>query len=138
MSNVVNGIAPVLELSHIYKAFTGVKALTDVNLCLYPSYADGAKRRWLLFQVLRNLLAGGYGYVAGTLTGVLILGVIQTLIAFDGTLSSWWTKIVIGILLFVFCAVQRLMSLSAQKAGKQHEKIAKKKYDSATPAQTVA
>jgi ribose/xylose/arabinose/galactoside ABC-type transport system permease subunit len=34
--------------------------------------------------------------VAGALSGVLVLGTIQTLIAFDGTLSSWWTKIVIG------------------------------------------
>jgi ribose/xylose/arabinose/galactoside ABC-type transport system permease subunit len=56
-----------------------------------------------------TLLTGGYGYVAGALTGVLVLGAIQTLIAFDGTLSSWWTKIVIGALLFVFCVVQRLL-----------------------------
>lgn len=56
-----------------------------------------------------TLLTGGYGYIAGALSGVLVLGAIQTLIAFDGTLSSWWTKIVIGGLLFVFCVVQRLM-----------------------------
>jgi len=57
-----------------------------------------------------TMLSGGYGYVAGALSGVLVLGLIQTLIAFDGTLSSWWTKIVIGALLFVFCAVQRLLA----------------------------
>jgi simple sugar transport system permease protein len=56
-----------------------------------------------------TLLSGGYGYIAGALSGVLVLGAIQTLIAFDGTLSSWWTKIVIGALLFVFCVVQKLM-----------------------------
>lgn len=56
-----------------------------------------------------TLLSGGYGYIAGALSGVLVLGAIQTLIAFDGTLSSWWTKIVIGALLFVFCVVQRVM-----------------------------
>jgi ribose/xylose/arabinose/galactoside ABC-type transport system permease subunit len=56
-----------------------------------------------------TLLTGGYGYIAGALTGVMVLGAIQTLIAFDGTLSSWWTKIVIGALLFVFCVVQRVM-----------------------------
>jgi simple sugar transport system permease protein len=56
-----------------------------------------------------TLLTGGYGYIAGALSGVLVLGAIQTLIAFDGTLSSWWTKIVIGALLFVFCVVQRVM-----------------------------
>ena len=57
-----------------------------------------------------TLLTGGYGYIAGALSGVLVLGAIQTLIAFDGTLSSWWTKIVIGALLFVFCVVQRLFT----------------------------
>jgi len=29
------------------------------------------------------------------------------LIAFDGSLSSWWTRIVIGALLLVFCLLQR-------------------------------
>ena len=41
-----------------------------------------------------TLLTGGVGYVVGTLFGVLMLGIIQTLITFDGTLSSWWTRIV--------------------------------------------
>lgn len=63
-----------------------------------------------------TVLTGGYGYVAGALSGVLVLGLIQTLIAFDGMLSSWWTKIVIGALLFVFCAVQRLLSLKKAHA----------------------
>jgi simple sugar transport system permease protein len=61
-----------------------------------------------------TLLTGGYGYIAGALSGVLVLGAIQTLIAFDGTLSSWWTKIVIGALLFVFCVVQKVMGGRAQ------------------------
>lgn len=56
-----------------------------------------------------TLLTGGHGYIAGALSGVLVLGAIQTLIAFDGTLSSWWTRIVIGGLLFVFCVVQRVL-----------------------------
>ena len=54
-----------------------------------------------------TLLSGGVGYVAGTLVGVLILGIVQTMISFDGTLSSWWTRIVIGALLFLFCLLQR-------------------------------
>ena len=55
-----------------------------------------------------TLLRGGVGYVVGTLFGVLILGIIQTLIAFDGTLSSWWTRIAVGTLLLLFCLLQRL------------------------------
>lgn len=56
-----------------------------------------------------TLLSGGVGYVAGTLFGVLIQGVIQTIITFDGTLNSWWTKIFIGLLLFIFIALQRFL-----------------------------
>jgi galactofuranose transport system permease protein len=56
-----------------------------------------------------TLLTGGYGYMFGTLMGVLIMGVVQTYISFDGTLSSWWTKIVIGLLLFCFIALQQLL-----------------------------
>ena len=55
-----------------------------------------------------TLLSGGVGYVFGTLFGVLVLGMIQTLIMFDGSLSSWWTRIAIGGLLFAFCLLQRL------------------------------
>jgi simple sugar transport system permease protein len=60
-----------------------------------------------------TLLTGGSGFVAGTVLGVLVLGVIQTLITFDGRLSSWWTKIFIGGLLLVFIALQRLVGARA-------------------------
>ena len=63
-----------------------------------------------------TLLTGGSGFVAGTLLGVLIMGLIQTYIVFDGTLSSWWTKIVIGLLLFAFILLQRgLVALPARR-----------------------
>ncbi|MEO6917752.1 MAG: galactofuranose ABC transporter, permease protein YjfF [Collimonas sp.] len=84
----------------------------------YGLHAQGTELDAIAAVVIGGtLLTGGYGYVAGTLTGVLILGLIQTLIAFDGTLSSWWTKIVIGVLLFIFCMAQRLLSLGALKSG---------------------
>ncbi|MGN6779024.1 galactofuranose ABC transporter, permease protein YjfF [Rhizobium sp.] len=54
-----------------------------------------------------TLLTGGAGFVGGTLIGILIQGLIQTYITFDGTLSSWWTKILIGLLLFVFILMQK-------------------------------
>jgi simple sugar transport system permease protein len=55
-----------------------------------------------------TLLSGGVGLVVGSLLGVLVLGLIQTFISFEGTLSSWWTKIVIGALLLVFVVLQRV------------------------------
>jgi simple sugar transport system permease protein len=54
-----------------------------------------------------TLLTGGYGFVGGTFFGILIMGLIQTYIVFDGSLSSWWTKIVIGGLLFAFILLQK-------------------------------
>lgn len=53
-----------------------------------------------------TLLAGGAGYMFGTLVGVLTMGLIQTYIVFDGSLSSWWTRIVIGLLLLAFILLQ--------------------------------
>ncbi len=57
-----------------------------------------------------TLLSGGIGYVHGTLLGVLIMGLIQTWISFDGTLNSWWTKIVIGVLVLAFICLQHGLS----------------------------
>jgi simple sugar transport system permease protein len=54
-----------------------------------------------------TLLTGGVGTIAGTLLGVLIFGIIQTAIIFDGSLSSWWTRIAVGFLLLVFILLQR-------------------------------
>lgn len=65
-----------------------------------------------------TLLTGGSGLVLGTLFGVLIQGLIQTYIVFDGTLSSWWTKIVVGILLFSFIVLQRLILLLSERRGR--------------------
>jgi ribose/xylose/arabinose/galactoside ABC-type transport system permease subunit len=58
------------------------------------------------------LLTGGFGYLIGPLFGVLSIGVIQTLIIFQGTLSSWWTKIAVGFLLFAFIVLQRAIVTS--------------------------
>ncbi len=56
-----------------------------------------------------TVLTGGTGYLIGSVLGVLVLGLIKTLITFQGTLSSWWTKIVVGLLLLVFILLQRLV-----------------------------
>ena len=55
-----------------------------------------------------TLLTGGVGNVIGSLFGVLIKGTIETFITFQGTLSSWWTKIVIAALLCFFIILQSI------------------------------
>ena len=63
----------------------------------YGLHAQGPERDAIAATVIGGArLSGGVGYVMGTLTGVLMLGVIQTLIMFDGSLGSWWTRIAIG------------------------------------------
>ena len=61
------------------------------------------------------LLTGGVGSAIGPMFGVLTTGVIQSLIMFQGTLNSWWTKIAVGMLLFIFIALQRAIVIKNAK-----------------------
>lgn len=62
-------------------------------------------------------LTGGIGFVPGTLMGVLILGLIQTLVIFQGNLNTWWTKIAIGALLLLFILMQK--ALTGRRIGRR-------------------
>jgi ribose/xylose/arabinose/galactoside ABC-type transport system permease subunit len=64
-----------------------------------------------------TLLSGGVGFMAGTAMGVLILGLIQTLITFQGNLNTWWTRIVVGILVLVFILLQNVITSASRKLG---------------------
>ena len=98
----------VYTLSGLCSALAGV-VFTFYMLSGYGLHAVGLELDAIAAVVIGGtLLSGGVGYVAGTLFGVLMLGVIQTLIMFDGSLSSWWTRIVIGALLLAFCLLQRV------------------------------
>ena len=100
----------VYTLSGFCSALAGV-IFTFYMLSGYGLHAVGLELDAIAAVVIGGtLLTGGVGYVAGTLFGVLMLGIIQTLISFDGTLSSWWTRIVVGALLFVFCLLQRFFT----------------------------
>ncbi|CNI18067.1 inner membrane ABC transporter permease YjfF [Yersinia aldovae] len=96
----------------IYMLSGTLAALSGIVFSLYTSAgyalaASGVELDAIAAVVIGGtLLTGGIG----TLFGVLIQGLIQSYITFDGTLSSWWTKIVIGILLFSFIAIQKAMS----------------------------
>lgn len=63
-----------------------------------------------------TLLSGGAGYVHGTILGVLTMGLIQTWISFQGGLNSWWTRIVIGVLLLIFISLQRWLGAGLVRA----------------------
>lgn len=54
-----------------------------------------------------TLLSGGVGSMFGTFLGLMIFAIIQTGIIFQGTINSWWTKILTGALLLGFILLQR-------------------------------
>jgi ribose/xylose/arabinose/galactoside ABC-type transport system permease subunit len=98
----------VYALSGFCSALAGV-VMTFYMLSGYSLHAVGLELDAIAAVVIGGtLLRGGVGYVIGTLFGVLTLGIIQTLIAFDGSLTSWWTRIAVGILLLSFCLLQRV------------------------------
>lgn len=100
---------------YIYMLSSTLAVLSGIVFSLYTSAgyalaASGVELDAIASVVIGGtLLSGGVGTVLGSLFGVLIQGLIQTYITFDGTLSSWWTKIVMGILLFVFIGLQKCM-----------------------------
>ncbi|TDB77004.1 MULTISPECIES: galactofuranose ABC transporter, permease protein YjfF [unclassified Micromonospora] len=101
----------VYTISGLCSAIGGI-LLSFYTLSGAPLIAIGMELDVIAAVVIGGtLLTGGSGYVFGTVLGVLVLGVIQTLITFDGSLSSWWTKIVIGALLFAFILLQRLVGI---------------------------
>jgi simple sugar transport system permease protein len=113
---VARTIVGVYALSGFCAALGGV-LFTFYMLSGYGLHANGLELDAIASVVIGGtLLAGGVGLVAGTLCGVLMLGLIQTLITFDGSLSAWWTKIVIGALLLAFCLLQRLTQRGAPGA----------------------
>ena len=105
----------VYMLSSVLAALAGI-VFSLYTSAGYPLAAVGVELDAISAVVIGGtLLTGGYGFVLGTFIGVMLLGLVQTYIIFDGTLSSWWTKIVIGALLFLFIVLQRLIfAASAQ------------------------
>jgi simple sugar transport system permease protein len=100
----------VYTISGLCSALAGL-LFAAYTLSGYSLHAVGMELDAIAAVVIGGtLLTGGRGLVLGTMVGVLLLGTIQTFISFDGTLSSWWTKISIGALLLIFVVVQRLLT----------------------------
>ena len=75
----------------------------------YGQYAPSMELDAIAAVVIGGtLLTGGVGNVIGTLFGVLITGTIISILQFNGTLSSWWTRIVVGVLTLIFIGIQSL------------------------------
>lgn len=115
---------PVDRTKLLVYTFNGFcSALAGLSLALFVEsghglYASGFELDVIASVVMGGtMLSGGSGYVFGTFFGVLVYAVTQVLIQFIGSLSSWWTKIVIGALTLIFIGVQTV--LANRKSGRQ-------------------
>jgi simple sugar transport system permease protein len=98
----------------VYTLSSALAGLSGIVFSLYTSSGNSLSAVGVELDAIAaaviggTLLSGGYGSVFGTFIGVLIQALIQTYISFDGTLSSWWSKIATGVLLFVFIVLQQV------------------------------
>ena len=105
----------VYSINGLLGAFAGF--LFSLNTCAgFVEQAKGFEMEAIASSVIGGaLLTGGVGNVFGSLFGVLIKGTIETFITFQGTLSSWWTKITIAALLAFFIILQSIFASLKEK-----------------------
>jgi len=108
---------PVDRTKLLVYTFNGFcSALAGLSYALFVEsghglYASGFELEVIASVVMGGtMLSGGAGYVFGTLFGVLVFSVTQVLIQFIGSLSSWWTRIVIGLLTLIFIGAQTVLA----------------------------
>lgn len=107
---------PVNRTKMMVYAFNGLcSALAGIAYSLYVKSGwnlalQGGELDVISSAVIGGvLLSGGVGYMVGTFFGVLLKAVIPSLITFNGTLSSWWGKIITGLLVLLFVALQQVV-----------------------------
>jgi len=109
---------PVGQTKIIVYSFSGFcSALAGIVFSIsllagYGQFATGMELDAIASVVMGGtLLTGGVGNVIGTLFGVLIEGTIISILQYNGTLSSWWTRIGVGVLTLIFIGIQSLFYL---------------------------
>jgi simple sugar transport system permease protein len=98
----------VYSFSGLCAALAGIVFSISL-LAGYGQFATGMELDAIAAVVMGGtLLTGGVGNVIGTLFGVLIYGTIVSILQFNGSLSSWWTRIGVGLLILIFIGIQSL------------------------------
>jgi simple sugar transport system permease protein len=114
---------PVRRTKILVYAFSGFcSALGGIVFSLsllagYGQFATGMELDAIAAVVIGGTaLTGGIGNVIGTLFGVLIHGTIVSILQFNGTLSSWWTRIGVGILTLLAIGVQSIFYMRKKRS----------------------
>lgn len=113
---------PVARTKLIVYAFSGFcSALAGIVFSIsllsgFGGYAQSMEMDAIASVVIGGTaLTGGQGNVIGTLFGVLINGTIVSILQLNGTLTSWWTRIGVGVLTLIFIGIQSLFYIRKKK-----------------------
>jgi len=114
---------PVRRTKILVYAFSGLcSALGGIVFSLsllagYGQFATGMELDSIAAVVIGGTaLTGGMGNVIGTLFGVLIHGTIVSVLQFNGTLSSWWTRIGVGLLTLIAIGMQSVFYIRKKRS----------------------
>ncbi len=114
---------PVTRTKILVYAFSGLcSALAGIVFSMsllagYGQFATGMELDAIAAVVIGGTsLSGGVGNVIGTLFGVLIHGTIVSVLQFNGTLSSWWTRIGVGALTLIAIGIQSIFSIRTKRS----------------------
>ncbi len=106
----------VYAVSGLCSALAGIVFSMSL-LAGYGQFASGMELDSIAAVVIGGTaLTGGVGNVIGTLFGVLIHGTIVSILQFNGTLSSWWTRIAVGVLTLVAIGVQSIFYIRRKRS----------------------
>jgi len=96
----------VYSFSGLCSALAGIVFSISL-LAGYGQFATGMELDAIASVVIGGTaLSGGVGGVIGVPFGVLINQTIVSILQFNGTLSSWWTRIGVGALTLIFIGIQ--------------------------------
>lgn len=114
---------PVARTKLVAYSFSGFcSALAGIVFSIsllagYGQFATGMELDAIASVVIGGtLLTGGVGGVIGTPFGVLIYGTIVSILQFNGTLSSWWTRIGVGLLTLIFIGIQSFFYMRKKRS----------------------
>jgi simple sugar transport system permease protein len=114
---------PVPRTKILVYAFSGLcSALGGIVFSIsllagYGQFATGMELDSIASVVIGGTaLTGGVGNVIGTLFGVLIHSSIVSILQFNGTLSSWWTRIGVGVLTLVAIGIQSVIYIRRKRS----------------------
>ena len=112
-SALLMGLNPKVTKLKVYVLNGFLASLAGFAFCLNSCGGFVEQARGFEMDAIAAAVIGGTLLTGGV--GSLIKGIIETIITFQGTLSSWWTRIVIALLLCFFVILQSVFKSIREK-----------------------